>query len=129
MSAPPGRVSLSAFFGRLLIVTTILVLAVVVELAEGGAYTQRELTALWSLVTGGFGLTLVYDYLVKYRGGWGLPALELAGDGVWVLALVYCTGEPVYFTRFCLPGIPVPRTQTLRLRKSEGTEVRRRCLT
>ena len=85
-------VPLKAFAGRLLIIGLIFLLAILAELRGGAAYSQRELGVLWALVGASFGMSLLYTYLLKYRGGWGLPRLEITGDGILVTLLVYFTG-------------------------------------
>ena len=85
-------VPLSAFAGRLLIIGLIFGLALLIQIRGDGSYSERELLSLWALVISGFGLTVVYGLLAAYAGGRGLPLIELAGDGVLISGLVYCTG-------------------------------------
>ncbi len=83
---------LRAYAARLAIIGLIFLLALLAELRGGTPYSERELGALWGLVIAGFGLTLLYTALLKYRGGWGLPRLEVVGDGLLITLLLYCTG-------------------------------------
>ena len=88
----PTRLLLSAFAGRLLIIGLIFGLAALMEIRGAAGYSERELLALWVLVGAGFSLAVVYGLLAAYAGGLGLPLVELAGDGVLISGLVYCTG-------------------------------------
>ncbi len=85
-------VSLSVFAGRLLIIVLIFGLALLIQLRGDIGYSERELLSLWVLVVAGFSLTVIYGLLAAYAGGLGLPLVELAGDGVLISGLVYCTG-------------------------------------
>ena len=85
-------VSLSVFAGRLLIIVLIFGVALLIQLRGDVGYSERELLSLWALVVAGFSLTVIYGLLAAYAGGLGLPLVELAGDGVLISGLVYCTG-------------------------------------
>ncbi|MCZ6570780.1 MAG: ATP-binding protein [Deltaproteobacteria bacterium] len=85
-------VSLSVFAGRLLIIVLIFGLALLMQLRGDAGYSERELLSLWALVVAGFSLTVIYGLLAAYAGGLGLPLVELAGDGLLISGLVYCTG-------------------------------------
>ena len=87
-----ATVSHSAFAGRLVIIGLIFGVALLVEIRGDGSYSERELHSLWALVVSGFGLAVVYGLLASYAGGFGLPLVELAGDGVLISGLIYCTG-------------------------------------
>jgi two-component system sensor histidine kinase PilS (NtrC family) len=82
-----------AFAIRLLALGAIFALAVVVELRGTGAYSERELTALYALVLVGFLATLGIG-VWSYRGtrGRALDLLELSVDGLFLSGLVYCSG-------------------------------------
>ncbi len=87
-----ASVSLSVFAGRLLIIVLIFALALLIQIRGDAGYSERELLSLWALVVAGFSLTVIYGLLAAYAGGLGLPLVELAGDGLLISSLVYCTG-------------------------------------
>ncbi len=87
-----ASVSLSVFAGRLLIIGMIFALALLIQIRGDAGYSERELLSLWALVVAGVSLTVIYGLLAAYAGGLGLPLVELAGDGLLISSLVYCTG-------------------------------------
>lgn len=84
--------SAGALAGRLLTVGGVFGLAVLTELHGRTPFSERELAGLYALVLVGFMQALALG-LVAARGrrGWS-RFVELAGDGLLVSGLVYCTG-------------------------------------
>ena len=91
--APQRRVSavrVRAFAARLVALSAVFALAVLAQLGVGEPYSERQLTALYALVGLGFLLALVYGALAT--SGRIRSPVELAGDGVLITAVVYCSG-------------------------------------
>jgi two-component system sensor histidine kinase PilS (NtrC family) len=86
-------VPVGALATRLVAIGALFALAVALEVGGRVPYSERQLVALHAVVLAGFLGTLAQGLLAAYGGG--RPALlELAGDGMLITALVYCTGGP-----------------------------------
>jgi two-component system sensor histidine kinase PilS (NtrC family) len=81
----------NAFAARLGALAAILGLCVVTQL-RGGAYSERELGALYALVLAGFLLAAAYGALAVWSQPKRLPLFELAGDALLLAGFVYVAG-------------------------------------
>jgi two-component system sensor histidine kinase PilS (NtrC family) len=81
----------NAFAARLGALAAILALCVVTQL-RGGAYSERELGALYVLVLAGFLLAVAYGALAVWSQPRRLPLFELAGDALLLSGFVYVAG-------------------------------------
>ena len=81
----------NAFAARLGALAAILSLCVVTQL-RGGAFSERELGALYALVLAGFLLAVAYGALAAWSQPKRLPLFELAGDALLLAGFVYVAG-------------------------------------
>jgi len=93
MPALVGRAAIpaNAFAARLAALAGILALCVVTQL-RGGAFSERELGALYALVLAGFLLAVAYGALAAWSRPRRLPFFELAGDALLLTGFVYVAG-------------------------------------
>src|SRR5262245_48715037 len=84
----------NALATRLVALAAILTLAVLAQLRGGGAYSDKELTALYVLVLAGFLLACAYGALAAWSPWKRQHLLELTGDAVLISGFVYCSGGP-----------------------------------
>jgi len=82
----------NAFATRLSALAAILALCVLTQLRGGGAYSARELSALYALVLSGFLLALAYGALAAWSQLRRLHLFELVGDALLVSGFVYSSG-------------------------------------
>lgn len=88
----PVSRSAGALAGRLLAVGGVFGLAVLTELHGRAPFSERELAGLYALVLVGFVQALSLGLMAtRARPRWS-QVVELAGDGLLVSGLVYCTG-------------------------------------
>jgi two-component system sensor histidine kinase PilS (NtrC family) len=82
----------NAFATRLSALAAIFTLCVLTQLRGGGAYSTREIGALYALVLAGFLLALAYGALAAWSRPRRLHLFELVGDGLLVSGFVYASG-------------------------------------
>ena len=82
----------NAFATRLAALAAIFTLCVLSQLRGGGAYSERELGALYALVLAGFLLALAYGALAAWSQTRRLHLFELVGDALLVSGFVYSSG-------------------------------------
>ncbi len=82
----------NAFATRLAALAAIFTLCVLTQLRGGGAYSEREIGALYALVLAGFLLSLAYGALAAWSRPRRLAVFELVGDGLLVSGFVYSSG-------------------------------------
>lgn len=87
-----AQAPVGAFATRLVVLAVVFGLAVVSEVGGGGLWSEREIAALYALVLVGFLLSLAYGALSAWSARGPRVRMELAGDGLWILAVLHCTG-------------------------------------